>query len=327
MSAAAHDVVLDVRDLRTHLFTRRGIGKPVDGVSFQLRAGRTLGLVGESGSGKSMTAVSLLQLHPQPAARIVSGQVLFKGEDLLRKPPAELRAYRGRHLAYVPQDPLSALNPVFTVGAQLHEAMAIHLRLEPARLLERAIGLLRRVHVPSPEERMRAFPHQLSGGTRQRVVSAMGIACDPEVLIADEPTTSLDVTVQAVYLDLLREIQRERGIAILFITHDFGIVANLCDEVAVMYAGRIVEHAPTRRLFEVPAHPYTQALLGSLPDPTVEVAHLPAIPGQPPSIFALPGGCPFAARCDRVLERCGHEYPPMVITSDAHSAACWRLAR
>ncbi|MFM9887398.1 MAG: ABC transporter ATP-binding protein, partial [Burkholderiales bacterium] len=306
------DVVLDVRDLRTHLHTRRGIGKAVEGVSFILRRGRTLGLVGESGSGKSMAAMSLLQLHPQPAARIVGGQVLFDGVDLLRKSQREMRAYRGRHIAYVPQDPLSSLNPVFRIGDQLAEPLRLHLSMSGPSLQVRLIELLRKVNIPSPAARLLAFPHQLSGGTRQRVVSAMGISCGPEVLIADEPTTALDVTVQAEYLELLRDIQLETGLAILFITHDFGIVANLCDDVLVMYAGRIVEQSPTPRLFAQPAHPYTRALLASLPDPTSRVDRLAAIPGQPPSIFEAEVGCPFAPRCANVMARCTAEDPPFL---------------
>ena len=325
MTTSAHKPVLEVRDLRTHLFTRRGVGKAVDGVSFNLYPGRTLGLVGESGSGKSMTAISVLQLHPRPAARIVSGEIVFQGVNLLEKTDREMRAYRGRHISYVPQDPLSSLNPVYTVGAQVAEAMRIHLGMTGTGARQRVVELLRIMSIPSPEERVDAFPHQLSGGTRQRVVSAMGISCNPEILIADEPTTALDVTVQATYLDLLREVQQERGLAILFITHDFGIVANVCDDVAVMYAGRIVERAPTRKLFAAPAHPYTQALLESLPDPTQSPERLPAIPGQPPSIFERPAGCPFAPRCRVAEARCSEAYPPFVELEDGQGAACWKL--
>jgi oligopeptide/dipeptide ABC transporter ATP-binding protein len=325
MSETALQPVLEVRDLRTHLFTRRGVGKAVDGVSFELFPGRTLGLVGESGSGKSMTALSALRLHPQPAARIVGGEILFKGDNLLGKTEREMRAYRGRHISYVPQDPLASLNPVFSIGDQLAEGLRIHLGMTGKRAWDRVVELLKVMAIPSPAERAAAFPHQLSGGTRQRVVSAMGISCNPEILIADEPTTALDVTVQATYLDLLREIQRERGMAILFITHDFGIVANVCDDVAVMYCGRIVERAPTHKLFARPAHPYTQALLESLPDPSVPVERLPAIPGQPPSIFERPAGCPFAPRCRHAEARCTQEYPPYVDLGEGQGAACWKL--
>ena len=272
-----------------------------------------------------MTAGSVLLLQPRPAARIVGGEVYFQGVNLLQKSDQEMRAYRGRHISYVPQDPLSSLNPVYTVGAQVAEAMRIHLGMNRTAARQRVLELLRIMSIASPEERIDAFPHQLSGGTRQRVVSAMGISCNPEILIADEPTTALDVTVQATYLDLLREVQQERGLAILFITHDFGIVANVCDDVAVMYAGRIVERAPTYKLFAAPAHPYTQALLESLPDPMQPLERLPAIPGQPPSIFERPAGCPFAPRCRVAESRCTETYPPFVELEDGQGAACWKL--
>ncbi|MGE0522716.1 MAG: ABC transporter ATP-binding protein [Variibacter sp.] len=326
MSSQTATPVLEVKDLCTYFFARRGVGKAVDGVTFNLYSGRTLGLVGESGSGKSITASSILQLQPKPVARIVGGSVNFFGVDLVRKTGGEMRAYRGRHIAYIPQDPLSSLNPVYTIGEQVAEGMRIHLGMTRTAARERVLELLRVMSIPSPEQRIDAFPHQLSGGTRQRVVSAMGISCNPEILIADEPTTALDVTVQATYLDLLRDIQRERGLAILFITHDFGIVANVCDDVAVMYAGRIVERAPTRKLFAAPAHPYTQALLESLPDPNQSVERLPAIPGQPPSIFERPEGCPFAPRCRQVEARCTQSYPPFVELEDGQGVACWKLA-
>jgi oligopeptide/dipeptide ABC transporter ATP-binding protein len=325
MSDTAQAPVLEVKDLCTYFFTRRGVGKAVDGVSFTLYSGRTLGLVGESGSGKSVTASSILQLQPKPAARIVAGAVNFLGIDLVKKTEKEMRTYRGRHISYVPQDPLSSLNPVYTIGRQVAEGMLVHLRMAVAAARARVLELLRVMNIPAPEERFDAFPHQLSGGTRQRVVSAIGISCSPEILIADEPTTALDVTVQATYLDLLRDVQRDRGLAILFITHDFGIVANVCDDVAVMYAGRIVERAPTHRLFAAPAHPYTQALLESLPDPTQPVERLPAIPGQPPSMFERPEGCPFAPRCRKVEARCTQTYPPFVELEDGQGAACWKL--
>jgi oligopeptide/dipeptide ABC transporter ATP-binding protein len=317
--------LLEVRNLKTHFITRRGVGRAVENVSLKLFPGKTLGLVGESGSGKSMTALSLLRLHPEPAAQIVGGEVLFRGEDLLKKTPKEMQRYRGKHLAYVPQDPLSSLNPVFRIGEQVEEPMRIHLKLGRGGLRHRAVELLQRVQVPAAEDRISSYPHQLSGGTRQRVVSAIGISCNPEVLVADEPTTSLDVTVQAVYLDLLRDIQQESGLSILFITHDFGIVANLCDEVAVMYAGGIVEHAPTEELFDRPRHPYTQALMAALPDPTRIVDRLMAIPGQPPSIFDRTTGCPFAPRCQHVTSVCLEQAPPSVALSAQHSASCWNL--
>ena len=319
------DPVLEVHDLRTHFFTRRGIGKAVDGVNLTLYGGRTLGLVGESGSGKSMTALSILQLHPAPAARVVGGKVIFRGKDLLQQPSRELRRIRGDQISYVPQDALAALDALFTIRNQLAEAIRIHRDIDSERIKELSVALLRQVHIPAASERMSAYPHELSGGMRQRVVSAMGIACDPVILIADEPTTSLDVTIQAVYLDVLREVQRSRDLSILFITHDFGIVADICDDVAVMYAGRVVEQASVQELFARPSHPYTSALLNSLFDVSDTSSELISIPGQPPSMFEEHDGCPFAPRCSFAQERCTKEYPPTVSLGPDHEAACWSL--
>jgi len=310
------DVVLDVRDLRTHFFTRQGIGKAVDGVSFRLRRGRTLGLVGESGCGKSMTALSILQLHPQPASRIVGGQVLFEGEDLLQKSPSEMTRYRGKRLGLVLQDPTTALDPLFTIGDQVAEPLRLHKGMRGKPLREKIIELLRLLRISAAEQRLDSYPHQLSGGMRQRVV----------VLIADEPTTALDVTVQAAYLALLREIQRRTDLAILFITHDFGVVARMCDDVAVMYAGKIVEQGPTSKIFERPAHPYTEALLRSVPDVRRGTERLVAIPGSPPSIFRLGRGCAFAERCPFVMDRCRRDDPVQLNVGVDRVAACWRHA-
>jgi oligopeptide/dipeptide ABC transporter ATP-binding protein len=317
--------VLEVRNLRTFHYTRRGIGRAVDGVSFDLRAGETLGLVGESGCGKSLTALSMLGLHPRPAARVVGGEVVFRGEDLLRKTPRQLRRIRGKRIALVVQDPMTALNPVFTVRDQNAEPLRLHQHLRGRRLLARAIELLRLLRIPAAEQRLWSYPHQLSGGMRQRVVGAIALSGGPEILIADEPTTSLDVTVQAAYLALLREIQRSASVAILFITHDFGVVAKMCDRVAVMYAGKIVETAPTAELFDRPAHPYTEALLRSVPDVRLDARRLASIDGQPPSIFELPPGCAFVPRCPFAMARC-QEQPPAFEISPGHRAACWRHA-
>ena len=237
--------ILEVRDLQTYFFTRRGVGKAVDGVSFTLHRGETLGLVGESGCGKSLTCLSIVRLHPRPASRIVGGQVLFRGEDLLARPEREMRRVRGRHVAMVLQDPMTALNPVFTVGDQVAEPLRLHQRLRGRTLRERVLEVMRLVRIPGAETRLGSYPHQFSGGMRQRTVGAIALACDPEVLLADEPTTALDVTIQAAYLALLREIQARTGLAILFVTHDFAVVARMCDRVAVMYAGRIVELGDT----------------------------------------------------------------------------------
>jgi oligopeptide/dipeptide ABC transporter ATP-binding protein len=321
---ATDDNILEVKDLQVRVTTRHGIGRAVDGISFELKAGETLGLVGESGSGKSLTSLAILGLQPQPAAQIVGGQVLFRGEDLLKKTPAELRRFRGRRIAMVLQDPMTALNPVFSVGRQLYEPLRLHRKLSGRPLREQAIELLRLLQIPSPASRLSNYPHQLSGGMRQRVVGAIALSCDPEILIADEPTTSLDVTVQAHYLALLNEIQKKTGPSILFITHDFGVVARMSDRVAVMYAGRIVETAPARELFEKPAHPYTEALLKSVPDLTKPADRLLSIQGSPPSIYNRPPGCPFAPRCSYVMAKCREEYPPATRLTKFHTTNCWR---
>lgn len=318
------DLALQVRDLQTYFFTQRGVGKAVDGVSFELRRGETLGLVGESGCGKSLTCLSILGLNPKPASRVVGGQILLHGEDLLQKSEKELRQYRGRHLAIILQDPMTALNPVFTIGNQLYEPLRIHHKLRGLRLRQRAIELLQLLRISAAETRLSSFPHHFSGGMRQRAVGAIALSCSPEVLIADEPTTSLDVTIQAAFLELLKDIQRRSNLAILFVTHDFGVVAQMCDRVAVMYAGKIVETADTWSLFDAPAHPYTEALLRSVPEVNVQIEQLYAIEGQPPSIYDLPAGCPFALRCPYVQDHCWREYPPESTVADGHTVRCWR---
>src|SRR5436309_12702103 len=259
------DVILEVEDLHTYCFTRWGLVKAVDGVSFYLRQGEALGIVGESGCGKTMTALSLLRLVPRPAARIVKGKIMLEGEDLLEKSEREMRAIRGRRVSMILQDPQTSLNPVFTIGNQLIEAIQIHHRDGHRSLVRRAIDGLKQVRVAAPERRVQDYPHQISGGMKQRVVGAIAISCEPRVIIADEPTTSLDVTIQAQYLRLLREIQEATNLAVLFITHDFGIVAKMCDRVMVMYAGRVVESGDVRDIVNRPSHPCTQALSSSVP--------------------------------------------------------------
>jgi len=318
--------LLDVRDLHTQLHTRWGLVRAVDGVSFSLIAGETLGLVGESGSGKTMTALSILRLLPPETGRVVRGQVLLDGEDVLVKSEREMRAVRGRRISMILQDPQTSLNPVFTAGDQLVEA----LRLRPAAptgqsLRQRAEDALRRVRVSAPEQRMRDYPHQMSGGMKQRVVGAIALAGEPHVLIADEPTTALDATIQLQYLTLLKEIQERTGLAMLFITHDFGIVARMCDRVAVMYAGRIVESGPVRAIFRAPGHPYTAALMASVPRMDASIERLPSIEGQPPALHRLPDGCRFAPRCGYADDRCRREYPPAFPVGPAHDASCWRV--
>ena len=315
------NVVLDVQGLQTHLFTKWGVTRAVDGVSFHIREGETLGLVGESGSGKSMTALSLLRLLPE-AARIVGGRVLLDGDDVVRMGMAEVRQMRGSKVSMILQDPQTALNPVFTIGNQLMESIAARGRGR-RWVRERAVEALRMMRVAAPERRLSDYPHQMSGGMKQRVVGGIAIESQPRLLIADEPTTALDVTIQAQYLNLLKEIQRETRVAILFITHDLGVVARMCDRVAVMYAGRIVEQGGVHEIFDEPSHPYTRALLGSIPKMEERADRLTAIEGQPPALFALPQGCRFAARCPHVHDRCEEAYPAEFTGPDEHSAACW----
>lgn len=321
---------LEVRDLRTYLTTKAGTVKAVDGVKFHLRAGETLGIVGESGSGKSMTARSILRMEPKPAAEIVGGEVLLNGENLLTKTEEEMRAVRGKQISMILQDPQTSLNPVFTVGNQIMEAVRIHNTRKSDRktLLQRVVELLRQVNVAAPEKRVSDYPHEMSGGMKQRVVGAIAISSEPHIIIADEPTTSLDLTIQAQYLRLLREIQEKTGAAILFITHDFGIVAKMCDRVAVMYAGRIVEQGDVRAIFNQPSHPYTHALIHSVPQVEKRVERLYSIPGQPPVPGTEIKGCPFADRCEYVDERCRQEPPPEYqgrSGNAGHTAECWRL--
>ena len=315
--------LLRVEDLRTYFYTRTGVVKAVDGISFDLYPGETLGIVGESGSGKSMTAWSILGLVPKPAGRIVGGRVLYKGQNLLEASASEMRQVRGSGICMVMQDPLTSLNPVFTIGNQLIESLRMEFKGPTAKLREMAAGLLAKVSIPSPETRLNAFPHELSGGMRQRVVGAIAISRSPDVLIADEPTTSLDATVQLQYLKLLKKIQENTGTAIIFITHDLGIVARMCDRVAVMYAGRFVEQADVIRLFDSPSHPYTQALMRSVPDLDEDVGRLPSIEGQPPSLDDLPSGCAFAPRCEYAFDKC-EVYPPGFAIAKGHTSSCWR---
>jgi len=315
-------VVIDVRELRTHIVTRWGTIKAVDGVSFALAEGETLGLVGESGSGKSMTCLSIVRLVPRPAARIVGGEVRLDGEDLLAKSDAEMQQIRGRKVAMILQDPMSSLNPVFSVGMQMREPLAMYHGLRGSAGTARAAELLAAVRIPSPAARLRAFPHQLSGGMRQRVVGAMAIAGPPRLLIADEPTTSLDLTIQAQYLGLLKDLQEWHRFAMIFVTHNLGIVARMCDRVAVMYAGRIVEMGPVRRIFTAPAHPYTRALLDSIPRFGARRERLTAIAGQPPDLATLGPGCAFAPRCPAAIERCA-QAPGETEIASGHTTRCW----
>jgi oligopeptide/dipeptide ABC transporter ATP-binding protein len=315
--------LLAVEDLKTYFFTRRGITKAVDGVSFTLDAGETLALVGESGSGKSVTCLSLVRLVPEPAGRIVGGRVVFGGEDLLQKSPAEMRRVRGKQIAMVLQDPMTSLNPGLTIGTQVGEVVRLHQGLRGGPLRERVLDALRRLRISAADTRLGQYPHQFSGGMRQRVSSAIAFSCTPRLLIADEPTTSLDVTIQAQYLTLLKEVQASTGVAVILVTHDFGIVAANADRVAVMYAGRIVEMGTTLHIFNNPSHPYTRALLRCLPDAGLKRQALVEIAGQPPDLARLPPGCPFAPRCPERQPICDEAYPTAVPVEPGHVAHCW----
>ena len=317
--------LLEVKGLKTYFSTRLGVVKAVDGISFSIDGGETLGLVGESGCGKSVTGLSILQLVPEPAGRIIAGEILFNGENLLGKSPKEMNKFRGRYLSMILQDPMTSLNPVFSIGSQVTEALHIHQGLKGSSLWQKGKRMLELVRIPSPETRMRNYPHQFSGGMRQRVVGAIALSCQPQVLIADEPTTSLDITVQAQYLSLLKEIQQQQGQAMIFITHDFGIVAQMCSHVAVMYAGRIVETGGVRDLFNHPAHPYTRALMRSVPSVETKVERLFSIPGEPPRLYQLAPSCSFISRCTEKTARCEKAaFPPEVSTTNNHLVSCWK---
>jgi len=316
--------LLDVRALKTFFQVEGGEFPAVDGISFSIDPGRTLGIVGESGCGKSVTALSIMGLVPRPPGRIAGGEILFDGVDLLRLSNAALRELRGNRISMIFQEPMTSLNPVLTVGEQIVEGILRHRRMSRDAAKELAIEMLRMVHISSPEQRFGDYPHRLSGGMRQRVMVAMALACKPKLLIADEPTTALDVTIQAQILDLMRTLREETGTAIILITHDLGVVAELADDVVVMYAGRIVERATVAALFAEPQHPYTVGLLGSIPRLDIEQDRLAAIEGQVPNPLAPVTGCRFHPRCPFVIERCRHEDPPLFDLGNGHESACWR---
>ena len=325
--------LLEVVDLHTRFKTADGWVRAVNGVTFELDAGETLGLVGESGCGKSVTSLSILRLVPRPTGVISGGPIRFRGEDLLMKSEPEMRKIRGNAISMIFQEPMTALNPVYTCGFQIMEAIELHQRLNRAAARERAIDMLRVVGIPSPEQRVDEYPHQLSGGMRQRVMIAMALSCNPALLIADEPTTALDVTIQAQILALLARLRREFGMAVLLITHDLGVVAEVADRVAVMYGGRIVEHAPVREIFARPLHPYTQGLMNAIPRLGKEQMRLAVIPGTVPNPAALPPGCPFHPRCPLADTRCRTELPPLLAEGGSevgpggailHQVACFK---
>ena len=317
------ETLLEVKNLQTHFYTRTGIAKAVEGVSFSLDEGETLGLVGESGCGKSVTSLSIMRLIDHPG-KIVGGEVLFKGEDILDMDQDALHKLRGGQIAMIFQDPMTSLNPVLPIGFQIAEAVKAHLKLDDTAAMNRAGEMLERVRIPEARRRLKDYPHQFSGGMRQRVMIAIALSCNPQMLIADEPTTALDVTIQAQVLDLMKGLATEFRTATLLITHDLGVVAGTCDRVCVMYAGRIVETAPTATIFKMPAHPYTQALLAAVPRPDQQRGErLAAIGGQPPNLVNLPPGCPFAPRCRKAQPRCRQELPPLDNVGPNQKAACF----
>lgn len=327
--ASSDQALLQVNDLHVAFRNRQATAMVLNGVSFDMQAGETLCVVGESGCGKSMTALALLRLIPSPPGRISGGQILFQGEDLIQASEARMRDVRGNRISMIFQEPMTSLNPVYTVGDQIGETLRLHAGLDARAARERAIDMLRQVGIPAPERRVDEYPHQLSGGMRQRVMIAMALACRPDILIADEPTTALDVTVQAQIFDLLRDLQREKGTAILMITHDMGAVAEMADRVMVMYAGRVVEQGRAEHVLQSPQHPYTQGLIACLPE--LGSSRLPQrqalteIPGVVPSIWELGQGCAFRERCRFASARCAQDVPPMQPVGDEHAAACWHI--
>jgi len=316
--------LLEVRGLKTYFYTEDGVVPAVDGVDFALNKGETLGIVGESGCGKSVTSLSIMRLIPDPPGKIVDGEIIFEGSNLLKKAEAEMRNIRGNDISMIFQEPMTSLNPVFTIGDQIMEAIILHQRLSKADARKRAIEMLRLVGIPSPERRVDEYPHQLSGGMRQRVMIAMALSCSPKLLIADEPTTALDVTIQAQILDLMRKLRDEFGTAIMLITHDLGVVAELAERVVVMYAGKIVEQADVKPLFGNPLHPYTVGLLGSIPKLTEQQERLQVIEGVVPHPAFMPKGCRFHPRCKEAREICKVEEPELMEQEPGHLVACWK---
>ncbi len=315
--------ILSVKDLQTFFQTEDGIVKAVDGITFTLEKGETLGIVGESGSGKSVTNLSVMRLIPEPPGRIVGGEIVFDGIDVRALSIDEVRKIRGKRIAMIFQDPMTSLNPFLKISTQLMEVTQLHLGHTKQQAREHAVKMLDMVGIPDPESRLDGYPHELSGGMRQRVMIAMALSCDPELLIADEPTTALDVTIQAQILELIKDLKSRMGTSVILITHDLGVVAGMTDKIIVMYAGKVFEQAPTRELFSTPANPYTKGLLRSVPDPAHEQGkELYQIPGLPPDVARLPPGCPFAERCDRVQDICRVEYPPFVQINAGHFSLC-----
>ena len=324
MSESTEEYLLEIKDLRTYFNTDDGVAKAVDGVNYAIKPGETLGVVGESGCGKSVTAMSVMRLIPMPPGEIVGGEIRFQGRNLLDLSEAEMRKIRGNEISVIFQEPMTSLNPVFKVGQQIGEALILHQKLSKQEARQRTIELLEKVGIPDPSKRIDEYPHQMSGGMKQRVMIAMALACGPALLIADEPTTALDVTIQAQILDLLKDLQREEGMAILMITHDLGVIAESADHVVVMYAGKVVEYAPVEELFESPRHPYTIGLFRSLPVVGEEKAELEVIKGNVPNPLEFPTGCKFWPRCPHAAEKCRTEEPSLEEIGTEHTVSCWR---
>lgn len=321
------EVILQVKDLKTYFYTDAGTVKSVDGVSFDLHKGEILGIVGESGSGKSVSNLSIMNLIPSPPGKIESGEVLFHGEDLLKMSQKKLRSIRGNRISMIFQDPMSSLNPFLRISTQMIETIQLHQGLNKKDAKAKAIEMLKMAGIPAAEERIDCYPHQFSGGMRQRVMIAMGLSCKPEILIADEPTSALDVTIQAQIIDLMTDLTKQLGTAVIMITHSLGVVAGMCDTINVMYAGRVVEHGATKDLFASPKHPYTQGLIKSVPRLDKETeGRLYSIPGQPPNVIDLPPCCPFYPRCEKAKDICKKKYPPLKQFGNGHCASCWLYA-
>ena len=316
-------MLLKVNNLETIFRMARGEVRAVDRISFNIKSGKTLGLVGESGCGKSVTALSIMRLVPDPPGKIAGGSIELEGNDILKLPEKEMRKIRGNEISIVFQEPLSSLNPVFSCGEQVREAIVLHQHLGRKDSKTEAIEMLRKVRIPDPEIRYKNYPHQMSGGMRQRVMIAMALSCQPKLLIADEPTTALDVSVQAQIIELLQDLREELGMSILLITHDLAVIAQMADTVVVMYAGKIVEKAPAGKLFSDPSHPYTQGLLASMPGYSIPGKSLPVIPGSVPDPVKLPPGCRFSDRCGKRIEKCFNEEPPLFNLGDSHFSRCW----
>jgi len=325
-----NDILIQVNDLHTNFYTDEGVVKAVDGVDLFLRKGETLGLVGESGCGKSVTALSIMRLIQQPPGRIEKGQILFENQDLLGMSEEQMRQIRGNHISMIFQEPMTSLNPVFRVGDQIAEAIRLHQGLPKGSAMERAAEMLQKVGIPDPGTRVKEYPHQMSGGMRQRVMIAMALSCNPKMMIADEPTTALDVTIQAQILDLMNKLKEDFGASILLITHDLGVIVDMAQSVAVMYTGKIVEYADVVELFTMPKHPYTVALMESIPnmdEPVPEDRILQTIPGIVPSLLDLPAGCSFHERCSQAFDLCGEKDPPLIEVGPGHLVRCWHYGQ